>query len=312
MKQNSLFGEVLSTVTKYLRIAVIIVLVGICLSGIRVVKSGNVALILRFGKLVGNTAEEQIHEPGLLLAFPYIIDEVITVPTSSVMEQNVVTYYTDDEATTYAGRYVLTGDQNVATLSASVKYVISDPVAYALKVNDVSSVINACVSTSMLSQAANSDVDDLLTGGKDKFTAAVLEQADRKLQEVAIGVTLTAIELTQIAMPQEVRDVYNQVTSATVAAATTLEKSQNIYNTRISSAQGEATSLIAEANTEKSGQIAAANSNNSEFWGLIEEYKQNPEVVRTRLYTQKVTQMIKKIGTVKIVENGETHIFINP
>ncbi len=312
MKQNSLFGEVLSTVTKYLKIAVVIVVVGICLSGVRVVQSGNVALILRFGKLVGNTAQEQIHEPGLLLAFPYIIDEVITVPTGSVMEQTVSTYYTEDDAYTTDGNYVLTGDQNVAILSASVKYIISDPVAYALQVGDISSVINACVSTAMLNQAANSDVDDLLTGGKDQFATNVLAQAKEKVEKANIGITLTTVELTKVAMPREVREIYNQVTSTTVSAATMLEQAQNVYNNTVSDAQVQAKSLIANANSENAAQIAAANANHSEFWGLLEEYEQNPQVVRTRLYTQKVSEMVDKIGTVKIVENGETNIFINP
>ena len=312
MKQNSLFADVLATVTKYLRIAVIIVVVGICLSGIRVVESGNVALILRFGKLVGQTQEEQVHEPGLLLAFPYIIDEVITVPTGSVMEQQVNTYYTDGCYSTADGYYVLTGDQSVAVLSASVKYAISDPVSYALKVSDIPAVINACVSTAMLNQAAGSDVDDLLTGGKDQFASAVMEQAQEKLQLANVGISLTTVELTHVAMPEEVREIYNQVTSASVTAATTLEKSQNVANSRISNAKGQATTTIAEAKSDKAVKVATANSAQSEFWGLVEEYNRNPEVVRTRLYTQKVTEMMEKIGTVKIVEDGETNIVINP
>ena len=312
MKQNSLFADVLATVTKYLRIAVIIVVVGICLSGIRVVESGNVALILRFGKLVGQTQEEQVHEPGLLLAFPYIIDEVITVPTGSVMEQQVNTYYTDGCYSTADGYYVLTGDQSVAVLSASVKYAISDPVSYALKVSDIPAVINACVSTAMLNQAAGSDVDDLLTGGKDQFASAVMEQAQEKLQLANVGISLTTVELTHVAMPEEVREIYNQVTSASVTAATTLEKSQNVANSRISNAKEQATTTIAEAKSDKAVKVATANSAQSEFWGLVEEYNRNPEVVRTRLYTQKVTEMMEKIGTVKIVEDGETNIVINP
>ena len=53
MQKNNLFVDTLTTVTKYLRILVVIVIVGICLSGVRVVKSGNVALVIRCGKLVG-------------------------------------------------------------------------------------------------------------------------------------------------------------------------------------------------------------------------------------------------------------------
>ena len=80
-KKKTVLADILGSVTKYFLILVAVVVVCIALSGIRVVKSGEVALILRFGKLVGNTYEEQVHEPGLLFAFPYIIDEVITVPT---------------------------------------------------------------------------------------------------------------------------------------------------------------------------------------------------------------------------------------
>lgn len=94
MKKKSLFAEVLNSVSKYFLILVFIVVVVIIFSGLRVVKSGNVAIILRFGKIVGETSEEQIHEPGLLFAFPYIVDEVIIVPTGNVIEQKVTKHYT--------------------------------------------------------------------------------------------------------------------------------------------------------------------------------------------------------------------------
>ena len=105
--KNKLFAQVLQAMTKYFIVLVLIVMVGIAASGIRVVDSGNVALILRFGKLVGDTPEEQIHEPGLLFAFPYIIDEVVMVPTGSIMEQSVTTYYTPDEIDLKRGTRVL-------------------------------------------------------------------------------------------------------------------------------------------------------------------------------------------------------------
>ena len=53
--ENALFTDILTSLTKYFKIAVIIMIAVICLSGVRFVKSGNVALVLRFGKLVGNT-----------------------------------------------------------------------------------------------------------------------------------------------------------------------------------------------------------------------------------------------------------------
>lgn len=313
MEQKKVFSEVLNTVTKYFVVAVIVMVIGILCSGIRVVESGNVAVILRFGQIVGDTYEEKVHEPGLLLAFPYIIDEVIMVPTGNVIEQNVTTYSTDESGyAPYTDKYLITGDQNIATLSASVKYVISDPVAYALHVNDIESIINACVSNAMLTEAANTDVDALLTTGQDQFAAAALSRATEKVNQSQIGVELTTLELTQVRMAIEVREKYNEVNAATVDAATLLENAQSHRITLIPNSQAEAARLISQARSDQSAAIAEANSYLAEFRGLLEEYKVNPDVVRTRVFNQKVMEMIQAIGTVRVVQDGETKIFLEP
>lgn len=91
-KKKSLVSDILNTLTKCFIVLVIVLVLIIAFSGVKIVKSGNVALVFRFGKLVGNTYEEQIHEPGLLVAFPSIIDKVVLVPTGNVIEQTVTTH----------------------------------------------------------------------------------------------------------------------------------------------------------------------------------------------------------------------------
>lgn len=312
MKKNNVFSQILTQVTKYLVVLVVLVFLGICFSGVRVVESGNVALILRFGKLVGDTPQEQIHEPGLLLAFPYIIDEVVIVPTGSVMEHVVTTYHTPDDVQTKDGSYLITGDQNVAVLTASVKYTVSDPVKYALRVGDVGAVINACVSNAMLAEAAGSDVDDILTKGKDVFCKNALAQASRKVAANDIGITLTTLELTQITMPKEVRETYEEVNSATVEAATILEGAYQYREKLIPSANTLAQSRITDANNNYAISTAAATSALAEFWGVVEEYEANPQVVLTRLLSTKTQAIIRKIGTVRIVQEGESTILLIP
>jgi len=312
MKKKTLFGDILQTVSRYFLILVVIVLVGIACSGIRIVESGNVALILRFGKLVGDTPEEQIHEPGLLLAFPYIIDEVVVVPIGNVMEHIVTTYYTPDDMRTRDGAYVITGDQNVAVLSASVKYTVSDPVAYALNVKDVGSIINACVSNAMLTEAAGSDADDLLTRGKDQFCSNSLKRASQKVASAQVGITLTTLELTYVSMPKEVRETYNKVNSATVEAATILENARLYREKLIPNANSVAQSYITEANNLYSAATAEATAALAEFWGVLEEYEANPQVVMTRLSATKTEAILQKIGTVRVVQEGESTILLIP
>jgi membrane protease subunit HflK len=313
MKKNTLFADILQSVTKYFVILVIAVVIIICCSGIRIVGSGNQAVVLRFGKVVGDTTQEQVHNSGLLFAFPYIIDEVIIVPTSNVFEKTVTTHYSgENTGTTSSSGYLMTGDRNIATISASVKYVVSNPVEYALSVKDIESLINASVSNAMVNVAAGMGVDSILTDGKDTFATSVLDFANKKLSDVGAGVKINTVELTKVGMPEEVRSIYEQVNSATVQATTLVEQANQYRENVIPEAQAFADTTVADANKEYASKTAAANDELSEFWGVLEEYNSNPENVRTRIYSQKVSEIMFKIGKIRVVQDGENKIFIYP
>ena len=311
-RQNTVFADVLHTVTRYFLILVAVIVVFIALSGLRVVKSGEVALVLRFGKLVGDTYEEQVHQPGLMFAFPYVIDEIVTVPVGSVMEQSVTSHYTAGNMTTLRNNgYVITGDRNIAIISASVKYAVADPVAYALQIGNISSLIDAFVSNAMVEEAACISVDALLTEGKDAYSRAVQKRAQEKLDRAGAGISIGTIELTTVSMPDEVRDIYDMVNSATVQAATELEQAKQYRENLLPRARAQADTLIAEANSLRSGAVAAANDDLAEFWGVLEEYKTSPEVVKTRIYSTKVPAALSKIGKVRVVFDEESKIFLD-
>lgn len=310
--KKAFLEDVLTTVSRCFVVLIILVLIGIAFSGVRVVKSGEVAMVLRFGKLVGDTPEEQIHEPGLLFCFPYFIDEVVTVPIDSVIQRTVTTHYTKGEIDKWSNSgYVITGDQNIALISASVKYVISDPVQYALYVNEVDAIIDACLSNAMLEEAAHTAVDDILTSGKEAYTANISKEAQRKLDAAGMGVSLQSVELTNVTMPEEVREVYEKVNAATVEASTMLEEAQQYRNTMLPYAEYVASSVQSNAHSQYSSSVSAAHSDLSTFWGVIDEYAVNPEIVKSRLYNEKMAQALTKIGQVRLVDDGDSKIFID-
>lgn len=344
-KKQTLFGDILETVTKYFLILVIVVVLFVLLSGIRVVESGNQALVLRFGKLTGDSYEEQVHEPGLLFAFPYFIDEVIIVPTGGVFEQLVTTHYTGDgnELSGIEGGYLITGDQNVAVVSASVKYTISDPVQYALNVADAPALINATVSSAMVNEAAGMDVDHLLTTKKDEFASAVRLFAMEKLDVMDAGVTITAIELTQVTVPEEVRESFEALNAATVQAKTIAQRAEIAVTNIGLEAENTRVALVAKANTEKTTQTSEAELQVAEFWGVITQLeKEHARIIKENakshghsedaetkcelceliykkivadnyriLYTQKFNAVLDKLGKLYLTD-GDSKIFIDP
>ena len=97
------------------------------LSGITIVKPDEVAVILRWGRLVGSTPALQEHGPGLLFALPQPVDEVVRVQVKRVSEVQVMTLMDtagegdDDDEETNADLsslnplqgYAITGDHNI-------------------------------------------------------------------------------------------------------------------------------------------------------------------------------------------------------
>lgn len=310
-KQKTVLEDVLNSLTKYFAVLCVVVLLIIALSGLRIIQSDQTAIILRFGRLVGDTYEEQVHGAGLLFAFPYVIDEVITVPTGSVMQLAVTTHFTNGTMTSYTRNgYVISGDQNIVLISASVKYNITNAVDYALASSSPEALINAAVSNAMINAAASRAVDDLLTSGKDEYAREVLRASQRTLDSHGIGVALATVELTTVTMPAEIRSTYELVNSSTVQAATLLERARQYRENLIPQAQADANAVIASANSALSSATAAANADLVEFWGVLNEYRVNPEVVRTRIYQEKVTAILNKIGKVRVVDDSDSKIII--
>lgn len=315
MKKNTVLEDILSTLSRYFAVLVIAVVLLIGFSGVRFVKSGEVAVVLRFGKLVGNTYEEQIHEPGLFFAFPYVIDEVITIPVGTVMEKTITTHFTEGAMNETAEKnYLITGDQNIAVVAASVKYNVTDPVAYALQIKDADKILEAAVSNAMIESAAHRSVDGILSSEKDAFSIEVRQIAQATLDRVGSGVTIATFELTQVAMPEEVRSIYDEVNASTVRAQTMVQEAQQYRENLIPYSQSTQNSLIASANAKYAQAVSYAESDLAEYRGLLEEWQRDPttlEAIKTRVYTDRMATLLARIRRVILVPEGETHIVVS-
>lgn len=308
--KRAFLEDVLKTVSRVFVVLIIAVLVCVALSGVRIVKSGEVAMVLRFGKLVGDTAEEQIHQPGLLLCFPSFIDEVVTVSTDSVMQQDIYTFY-NDESWRNEG-YMITGDSNIVLINAMVKYKVSDPVAYALKINEIEEIIDSSVRNVMLETASYTDVDDILTSGKKEFEETVFVDSQARLDMLETGIAIQALELTNITLPKEVKYIYEEVNAAAIEASTLLEEAELYRSTVVPSAESYAQNLLSTANTTYSTSIADAKNLLTEFWGVLEEYEKDPLVVRTRIYSEKISAALEEMGSIRVVQDDDSVIIIRP
>ena len=172
-------------------------------------------------------------------------------------------------------------------------------------------MIDACVSNAMLETAAYTDVDAILTSGKEQYVGTVIEEAQRKLDAAGTGITLQAIELTNVSMPEEVRYVYEQVNASTVEASTMIENAKQYRNTIIPQAESVANLTVQSAHTAYAYGVSGATNSLNEFWGVLEEYQASPDVVRARIYREKMVRALSTIGKIRVVTDDDSKIVIS-
>jgi membrane protease subunit HflK len=206
--------------------------------------------------------------------------------------------------------YVITGDSNIAMMQVSVKYTITDPVAYALNVNNVENIIDASVSNAMLERADCTDFDDIMTTGKEKYSNEVKHIAQKNLNKNGAGITISTVELTTVSAPEEVRSIYEQVNTASVDAEKKIKEANQYRDNTLIKAKAEANATVSDANSLYAQSVSNANADLASFWGMIEEFEANPEVVKTRVHSEKTSAILSKIGKIYVVKDGDNTIVI--
>ena len=297
---------------RWILLAAVIVL--ICTGFFRV-NSDEVALILRMGRLAGATPSQQILQPGLHYAFPYVIDEVVRVPVGKIKELTVTTHKPTGKIivrNVAKTGYLITGDSNVVMVEAAVKYRITDPIAYVLGSSDPESMINAVVSGNLLTFISKLDVDNVLTTGKAALVDRVKKASQAQLNDIGCGVELTNIELTSIMPPEEVRSDFESVNSAAVRQSTFIQEANEYRERIIPDAQAQAKKYINTAMVKQQNLIAQAHSDTAVFDGLIAQFNASPESVYDGYFRQRIMQIMQKMKLYVADQEEEAPLVVLP
>lgn len=308
MKHSERFVAIVNTAIQYCKWLILILVVLICCSGIRVINNYEVGVVLRFGRLVGDTQEEQIKQPGLLLAFPYVIDEVIKVPVGKVQEVSITTHAAAADPT-YADiastGYLITGDENILHINATLKYRITDPVQYTLYNSVPQDTINGVVSGVMASCASSDSVDGLLTDQKEEYAQEVIRQSQVRLDQLDLGVTVIGLEFQSITPPNALKYHFDQVNAAYVEKETKIQEAKQYREKVVPDAKATADTMVTDAQINQSQKLTTANDRVAEFYGLLEEYQRNQDVVQERVFREKVTAILNKMGGKLVLPEGD-------
>ena len=311
------FTQIMEYIIKYFKLTVCFAAVLIALSGVYRVESSQIAVVLRFGKLLGNSSEKQIKKPGLHFALPFFIDRVIKIPVQTVQEIEVTTHYKPQGSILSSdidkNGYVITGDKNVILIKAKIKYQINDPVCYALFTSDAAKIIDGIISGELTCIASHSDVDSILTSGRAQLSSDVTRNSQNITDELKLGVLISGVELTEIIAPAETIRYFEEVRNAAIYKATGYQRAQEYASTRLLGAEAAANTLKQTAISQQAEKLTKANGEMAEFYGLYDQYARNPQIIMSGTFRQRAGAVLKKAGkSIVIPADAQTPTFLLP
>src|SRR5689334_1850393 len=212
-------------------------------SGITVVRSDEVAVVLRWGRLVGETPALQEHGPGLLFALPRPIDRVVRVPVRHISELAVETLASgssDPEEPTLdplTQGYALTGDQNIVHVLMEVRYRVRDSAEWAFYGPRSEDALRTEVTAAMVRSIGEVGVDRALSDGRKDLIAAATRRAQAGLDAAHAGLELSSLEVTRLSPPRALASDFDAVQSAYIGAETVRKDAEAFASTVIPQAQ---------------------------------------------------------------------------
>jgi modulator of FtsH protease HflK len=307
---------------KIFRWLISLVLIAYACSNVHFVPTDQVGMIQRFGALVHAGTPQAVQGPGLLLAFPKPIDNVVLLSTqryeSLEIQELSVRMSKEKEALAFLQKskerkkarksgfhperfgYVVTGDQNIVHMSFVVQYRLLDPLVV-FEIRDVASIVHRVVLQSIVEQVGGTSIDALITDGLYECIKKAQNVAQEKMDGIASGVEISTIEVVQKEVPKQVRNDFERVQSEVINAQTSIQEAYQYKEEKIPAARSLKNQVIQKSRANALKITSQAKADIQGFMSVSEEYNRNSEVVWERLYREGIEKIIKRSGAVHFI-----------
>ncbi|MEX1033633.1 MAG: FtsH protease activity modulator HflK [Cellvibrionaceae bacterium] len=289
-------------------IIVVFVLVWAGFTSFYTVQPEERAVVKRFGEVIG------INDPGLHFKVPFGIDRVEFVATERVLKQEFGFRTTGSRGgrTTYSDAVLedeslmLTGDLNMIDVEWVVQYRINDPIRFLYELREPTRTLRDISESVMRRVAGNRLGSEVLTVGRVEIQSEAREEIQEIMEQYRAGIHIITVELQDVVPPPVVQPAFNEVNEARQERERMINEAQKRVNQEIPRAQGAALRTVAEAQGYATERVNRALGESARFSAVLTEYRQAPEVTRSRLYLETLTQILPNIGQILVVQDGQT------
>ncbi len=239
-----------------------------------------------------------ITDPGLHFKLPFGLQQVdkVDVNVYQKIELGYVTNHDGSTTTNESESAMITGDYNIVNVDFFVEYKISDPVAYLYSSNDPELILRNLIQSQVRNVVGSSNVDSVLTDGKENIQMQVKDLVTEILQEYDIGLTLVDVRIQDSEPPTvDVIEAFKSVETAKQQAEAVVNEAIAYQNAQLPNAQAQADQLISNAEYLKTKRINEAIEQVAMFSAMYKEYAQNPDITKSRMYYEAISEILPDV-----------------
>jgi membrane protease subunit HflK len=264
-------------------------------SGYYQIDSSDRGVLQRFGRLV------EVDQPGHGWHWPW--------PIETLRKVNVTlsTNGTDNKA------LMLTSDQSLLDVGWSVQYRVSDPVRYLFQLRDQANTLREVSETAFREAIAQYELTSLLEGdARAKVTAQAQRRIQRTLDIYQAGIAVTAVNLTDLQLPDAVLTAQRDAAKAEQERQTKIDEAQAYANDILPKVQITSQRELTDAAVYARQTVANAQSEAERFSQLANAYAQAPELTRSRLYIETMEGILTRSRKIVIDAKNAGNVIYLP
>ncbi len=259
-------------------------------SGFYRVQEGEVAVILRFGRLVRTAS------PGLRYRLPTPIEHEIIKNVAAVNQIDSNAHEGDAEQS-----LILTGDENMVLTNYTIMWKIKDITHYLFVVRKPDATIRAAAESALREIVGQTTAVKALTDDRDLIGNQIQELLQKILDLYSTGVQITSFRLQKVSPPAQVVEAYNDMQASRVDADRLSNEAQSYSNDILPKARGQAESILRGAEAYAAEIVAKAEGETSRFTQVLKSNRKNPTITRIRMHREVMDQLMKH-ATVTVVD----------
>ncbi len=256
------------------------------LSGVYTVKTSELAVLQRFGRVRAAHVP-----PGIHYHFPWPVESVTKLKVKEIKRVTVGVPPEQAEAPPNMAQFV-TGDENFVDMKVLIQYVIKEPGNYLFATRDANPLVTRAAEAALTRIAASTEIGAILTTERLAILGELKETVQADLDCWRCGIQVVSVSFLGIGPPEDVADSFIDVASAREDKQRYVDEAHAYASATLPSARGQAARILSNAEAYSLRRKAEVDGRTQRFTEMLKKYRKARDVTATRLYIETMERIL--------------------